>query len=462
MNQALVYFLIQCICAYDATQTIFLKSEVVRDEQNDIIEILRICPVLQAKIQNSLPELKTHFDYVAPTCCCDFGDVCTWRKFRTQVASFLYFAFFAGLNYVCSTEPDGLQTKRVVFVNEVGQWVYGYFAIAASIVLVFYILWYRTFKNSRYVFTCTAFLLYILFQAVSVGIGFFFYETVGGEIDLILTLFVLVPVILVSFSAFFGIWVSNDFHGYEHDYLQGKNFKPEEIDAYNKLGCWEKLKHGAWKPRTAKDWVFFFMILVNIASIFTFLIATAVMFKPVYVGITLGMLIFVFETSFIMLWKYRATNFTLEASVVVPMLISVAVMVAWIIYIVLALVLKEDEPDYFRTTAIFVSVAYFVLLIGSLLYLEFQSVGYSAKRLSCSFWLLFGITFLILCGVGGALISFTDHGLIGIIWIAMCIYILLNLLLNRFRKVIAVLYSICFVVAGVFLLMTSDDNDQSF
>lgn len=32
LNQALVYFVVQCICAYDATQTMFLKTENVRDE----------------------------------------------------------------------------------------------------------------------------------------------------------------------------------------------------------------------------------------------------------------------------------------------------------------------------------------------------------------------------------------------------------------------------------------------
>ena len=78
--------------------------------------------------------------------------------------------------------------------------------------------------------------LYILLQAVSVGVGVFFYEEVGGNNDLILTSFVLLPIIVVTFSAFFGIWVSNDFNGYEMDYLQSKNFKPEEIEAYNELG----------------------------------------------------------------------------------------------------------------------------------------------------------------------------------------------------------------------------------
>ena len=65
-------------------------------------------------------------------------------------------------------------------------------------------------------------------------------------------------------------------------------------------------------------------------------------------------------------------------------------------------------------------------------------------------------------GIGGALISYTDYGLAGIVWISVCIYIVLNLLLYRFRRIIDVLYSGCFIAAGIFLLMVSDDNDQSF
>ena len=126
-------------------------------------------------MQNHLPELKCSFEYIPASCCCDFSHECQWRKFRTQVASFVYFLFFGGLNYVCSTEPDSLQTIRVVFYNEVGQWIYGYLAIAASIVFVFFILWYRSFKNSGYVFTCASLLLALLLEVISCAVGFFFY-----------------------------------------------------------------------------------------------------------------------------------------------------------------------------------------------------------------------------------------------------------------------------------------------
>lgn len=130
----------------------------------------------------------------------------------------------------------------MIFVNEVGQWVYGYLAIAATIVLVFYILWYRSFKNSGYVFTCGSLLLYLLFQGVSIAVGLFFYGVVDGNIDLILTVFILLPIVIVTFSSFFGVWYSNDFHAYEKGFAESKKFNPEELETYNKQSCFGKLK----------------------------------------------------------------------------------------------------------------------------------------------------------------------------------------------------------------------------
>ena len=112
--------------------------------------------------------------------------------------------------------------------------------------------------------------------------------------------------------------------------------------------------------------------------------------------------------------------------------------------------------------AVFVSVAYFVLLIGTLLYLEYSSVEAQISRLSCSFWVLFGITFLILIAAGGIVIQYTSYGLVGIVWISVCLYVVLNLLLSRFRKYIAIAFAFCFIAAGVIMLMTSDDNHRSF
>ena len=82
-------------------------------------------------------------------------------------------------------------------------------------------------------------LLYIVLQGVSVALGWDYYNrTKDLDIDLILTTFICVPTIAVSFSAFYGIWVSNDYSAYEYSYTKAKNFKIEEIAAFNKLSSW--------------------------------------------------------------------------------------------------------------------------------------------------------------------------------------------------------------------------------
>ena len=113
------------------------------------------------------------------------------------------------------------------------------------------------------------------------------------------------------------------------------------------------------------------MLFINIVSIFTYMIMTAIMFSPAYVSVTISLLILVFETSFIMIWKYKATNFSMTISVVIAMLTSVITMIVWIIYISLAMLLDDDAPEYLKGASIIVIVAYFVAIISSLLYLEY-------------------------------------------------------------------------------------------
>ena len=107
-------------------------------------------------------------------------------------------------------------------------------------------------------------------------------------------------------------------------------------------------------------------------------------------------------------------------------------------------------------------MAYFVILIATLLYLEYKSVSAQLKELSCSFWILFGLTWIILIGVGAAQIFWSDYGLSGIVWISVCVYIILNMLLYTWRRIIDVVYSLFFVAAGVILLISAETDDQSF
>lgn len=148
--------------------------------------------------------------------------------------------------------------------------------------------------------------------------------------------------------------------------------------------------------------------------------------------------------------------------VVLAMLVSVGIMLVWVLYIVLELLMDDNEPDTLKAAAVLVAIAYFVILIFSLLYLEWTAAKQEANKLSCSFWILFGLTWIILIGVGGAMVVWSEYGLLGIVWVSVCIYIILNLLLSSWKRVIDVAYCTIFVFAGIILLLTSKDNEQSF
>ena len=60
---AIIYFMIQTIGAFDFSQTIFIRAQAIRDEQEDIIKIFRMAPLLQAKVGHQIPDLKCHFEY---------------------------------------------------------------------------------------------------------------------------------------------------------------------------------------------------------------------------------------------------------------------------------------------------------------------------------------------------------------------------------------------------------------
>ena len=79
--------------------------------------------------------------------------------------------------------------------------------------------------------------LYILLQVISIALGYAYFLQSDESIKLILTTFTLVPTIAVSFSAFYGVWVSNDYNAYEYSYTHSKNFKPEQIAAFKKLSA---------------------------------------------------------------------------------------------------------------------------------------------------------------------------------------------------------------------------------
>lgn len=58
INLAMVYFIIQVFCAFDFSQSLLVNLGVIRDEQESILKLYKMAPLLQAKTMQQLPELR--------------------------------------------------------------------------------------------------------------------------------------------------------------------------------------------------------------------------------------------------------------------------------------------------------------------------------------------------------------------------------------------------------------------
>ena len=78
-----------------------------------------------------------------------------------------------------------------------------------------YIIWFRAFKFMNYELRWPVLVLWLVLQVASVGVGVFYYFINEHNNNLILTTFIAGPLILVTFTAFYGLWVANDYSLYQ-------------------------------------------------------------------------------------------------------------------------------------------------------------------------------------------------------------------------------------------------------
>jgi len=100
-------------------------------------------------------------------------------------------------------------------------------------------------------------------------------------------------------------------------------------------------------------------------------------------------------------------------------------------------------------------IGYFLVMIVAFLTIQYRAIGANLRQLSRSFYGLLAVTFLVFIGIGLGLYFKTELKLAGIIWIAVCVYALLNLLLFRFKLYIDIVFTLGFVACGVALLYSS-------
>ena len=75
---------------------------------------------------------------------------------------------------------------------------------------------------------------------------------------------------------------------------------------------------------------------------------------------------------------------------------------------------------------------------------------------------MLAVTFLVFVGIGLGIYFKAEMKLLGGLWIAICFYVLLNLLLFRFKLYIDILYTLGFIGFGVYLLYISQTTTALF
>lgn len=127
-------------------------------------------------------------------------------------------------------------TKKITFQNEFGQHVLGFFSIFFSLLVLLYISWFRVFKYQKFAINALVVIIYLVFQLASIGLGFYFFILADSKIRLILTSFCICPLIAISFSAFYGIWKSNDKSAYEYSFEKSRKFNVAQIQDFQRKG----------------------------------------------------------------------------------------------------------------------------------------------------------------------------------------------------------------------------------
>ena len=204
------------------------------------------------------------------------------------------------------------------------------------------------------------------------------------------------------------------------------------------------------------------MLFFNVLSIIVYTVSTAIYFKPVYCAFTLGAWILILELSILLVIKYRESNFNLTAPIVSICSATGIILLLWVIYIFVTLLAKDDEPQLLKIISVVTVIGYFLVMIIAFLLIQYQAIGANLRALSKSFYGMLAATFLVFITIGLGIYFKTELKIPGIIWIAVCFYVLLNLLLFRFKLYIDIVFTLGFVVCGVALLYTAATKTALF
>lgn len=227
--------------------------------------------------------------------------------------------------------------------SAMGQEVWGGIAICLSVVITLFIIWMQAFQNDRYKPTLTNIIIYAVLQTASIGLGFVLYwlTTVLSSVNVNLSLvtFILMPVIVVSYTAFYGIWKSNDYRVYEDSQASFDFFVQKQ-----QLGLCASLKLIPIKPKTKKDKFALALLCTNLGTIALYISITMALYTRFF-GFTIGCWLLIIELTIILAKKYEQKNFSYKSTGVILCLFGVfSVFLTWILIMVLVALRTKGKP----------------------------------------------------------------------------------------------------------------------
>ena len=184
------------------------------------------------------------------------------------------------------------------------------------------VFWQRLFEQLKSRFVKQTIIVGVLVIFLSIVFGALMWTLTQGF--LVLEVFCVCPIIVMTFLAFVEIWAKNDYHFYK------KKTSHKEIGEEEAVSCREKCSNLRIFPTTGGEWKSFLTLGVNIFALAVFGVITSFGQEKWYVGYTIAKWLFLVELSWLLMIKYRESNYSFTFSLSVLLGATVLVFFSWV------------------------------------------------------------------------------------------------------------------------------------
>jgi len=110
-----------------------------------------------------------------------------------------------------------------------------------------------------------------------------------------------------------------------------------------------------------------------------------------------------------------------------------------------------------KQACVVIAVVYVLVMVATMLNFQLKMNGGQLKKLTISFWILLAATTILFLVIGVGLILMYDRPILGAVWLAAGLYLVLSSFLKKrftFKIILNVVYAVLFAIAGVAVMVT--------